>query len=85
LELFKVFPYPLLLLTKSSLILRDIDLLTALDAEHRVTVAVSLSTVDEKVPSSNPVPRLPPRGWKWFAERKKPDWERELCFFLLYP
>lgn len=49
LELFKVFPNPLLLLTKSSLILRDFDLLTALNAECRVTVAVSLSTVDEKL------------------------------------
>lgn len=49
LELFKIFPHPLLLLTKSSLILRDIDLLTALNAECRVTVAVSLSTVDERL------------------------------------
>lgn len=49
LELIKVFPYPLLLLTKSSLILRDLDLLTALNAECRVTVAVSLSSVDEKI------------------------------------
>lgn len=49
LELFKVFPNPLLLLTKSSLILRDFDLLTALSAECRVTVAVSLSSADEKL------------------------------------
>ena len=49
LELFKIFPNPLLLLTKSSLILRDIGLLTELNADSRVTVAVSLSTVDEKL------------------------------------
>ncbi|MCK5736688.1 MAG: hypothetical protein KAH21_09425, partial [Spirochaetaceae bacterium] len=51
LELFKVFPNPLLLLTKSSLILRDFDLLTVLNDECRVIVAVSLSTVDEKLAS----------------------------------
>ena len=48
LELLKVFPDPLLVLTKSSLVLRDLDLLTALNRECRVTVAVSLSTVDEE-------------------------------------
>ena len=47
LELLKVFPNPLLVLTKSSLVLRDLDLLTALNSECRVTVAVSLSTVNE--------------------------------------
>ena len=51
LELLKYFPYPLLVLTKSDLVLRDFDLLTALAAEHRVTVAVSLSTVNEGLAS----------------------------------
>jgi DNA repair photolyase len=49
LELIAVFPYPLLLLTKSSLILRDLDLLVKLNRNCRVTVAVSLSSVDEEL------------------------------------
>lgn len=64
LELFRVFPSPLLLLTKSDLILRDLDLLAELSEECRVTVAVSLSTVDEKLAAilepgaSSPAARL---------------------------
>jgi len=49
LELIRVFPHPLLLLTKSDLILRDLELLKELNAVRRVTVAVSLSTVDRDV------------------------------------
>lgn len=64
LELFKVFPYPLLLLTKSSLILRDLSLLKFLNTQSRVTVAVSISTADEKLSAilepgaSSPTERL---------------------------
>jgi hypothetical protein len=64
LELLKVFPYPLLVLTKSHLVLRDIDLLASLNEDNRVVVAVSLSTVDEKISgilepgASNPEMRL---------------------------
>ncbi len=47
LELFEVFPYPLLILTKSTLILRDFDLLAKLNERCRVTVAVSLSSADD--------------------------------------
>ncbi len=47
LELLKVFPYPLLVLTKSNLVLRDLDLLADLNKTSRTTVAVSLSTVNE--------------------------------------
>ncbi len=49
LELFRVFPQPLLLLTKSALILRDLKLLVELNRQARVVIGVSISSMHEKV------------------------------------
>jgi DNA repair photolyase len=49
LEVFVEFQHPVGLVTKSALILRDLDLLGALAAQGLVSVAVSLTTLDRKL------------------------------------
>ncbi len=49
LEVFVEFQHPVSLVTKSALILRDLDLLGALAAQGLVNVAVSLTTLDRKL------------------------------------
>ncbi|MCS6929527.1 MAG: PA0069 family radical SAM protein [Saprospiraceae bacterium] len=49
LEVFWRYRHPVGIITKNSLILRDLDLLKALAAERLVHVAISLTTLDERL------------------------------------
>lgn len=49
LEVLLEFKHPVSLITKNSLILRDLDLLKQLNAERLVSVSVSLTSLDEKL------------------------------------
>ncbi|WP_017939449.1 PA0069 family radical SAM protein [Zestomonas thermotolerans] len=49
LEICLRYRHPLHLITKSSLILRDLDLLEALAAQNLVSVAISLTTLDDEL------------------------------------
>jgi DNA repair photolyase len=49
LELLTKRPLPVFVLTKSTLVLRDLDLLKRIKSREPVTVAVSISTVDDEV------------------------------------
>ena len=49
LELMVEFRYPVQILTKSTLVLRDLDLLERINAQSRALVCFSLSSVDERI------------------------------------
>ncbi|MCY7329930.1 MAG: radical SAM protein, partial [Saprospiraceae bacterium] len=49
LEVFWKYRHPVSLITKNSLILRDLDLLAALAAERLVHVAISITTLEEEL------------------------------------
>ncbi len=49
LEVFWKYRHPVSIITKNSLILRDLDLLTSLAAERLVHVAISITTLEEEL------------------------------------
>jgi DNA repair photolyase len=69
LELIAGFGHPVHLLTKSTLVLRDIDLLKQINARTRALVSFSFSSVDEKL-SSIFEPGVPPPAARLEAIRQ---------------
>jgi len=49
LELFEQYSFPVSIITKSSLILRDIDLISRINKQTKALVTFSFSTVDDKI------------------------------------
>lgn len=49
LEVFRKYRHPVSLITKNSLILRDIDILTELSRDNLVHVAISITTLDDRL------------------------------------